>query len=657
MYRKIWILLITFKFNHYNDFKNYVHLPNYINNYKLMQAKKSNIIIIFLLVIFFFTGIYVILNTQNSFGGADNIAHYFAAHYGWKYPKLLFDHWSKPVFTILSSPFAQFGINGIRIYNLLLGLAGGYFAYRTSNILGVKSAFISLIFCILAPVYFILMFTSLTEISFAFFITLGVYLFFSEKIHWSAIVISFIPIIRTEGVILLPLFALAYGLKKSYISIPLLAFGFVLISLLGFPFHDNFFWLITEMPYGGTNIYGSGHWFHFINNTKNIMGFLVLTLFLISLIMLLLQYFRKGIFKFENEFYILLLIFAPFILYFTAHSYVWAMGKGGSLGLIRVIGAVIPLAAIGASFSFDKAYIYLQKKNKFIAYVLILIITIFMFDQSKHIYKWAFYPSSRDKLMQETADYIKNNNLNKNHLVYYDVNVIYELGRDPYDNTKTSWMIANRKSPSMPFPDSTIIVWDSHFGNNEGQMPLKNLTNDPKLVLLKKIAPEIPQKTLGGYDYEIDIFQKITPTNRKKLNHYYNDFSYETKIENEDSICASITSNMEYAPGLSVSTSDICNRFEKFNIQVSFDIKKNTQKAFSDLILVLSIENGKNYFYRPMDISNKIKAQGEWEHIEFQYNNIGVSPGKEVLKIYIWNKGKNEFLLDNFGVDFRTTDL
>lgn len=617
-----------------------------------MMARKYDLIIILILAIAFATGVYVILNTYNSFGGADNIAHYFAAHYGWKYPKLLFDHWSKPVFTILSSPFAQFGINGIRIYNLLLGLAGGFFAYKTSHILGVKSALISIIFSILAPVYFILMFTSLTEISFAFFITLSVYLFFSGKIHWSAIVISFIPIIRTEGIILLPLFALAYGFKKNYLSIPLLATGFVVISFLGFPFHNNLFWLITEMPYGGTNIYGSGSWFHFIDSTKNIMGFLVLILFTISLLMLLWQYFKKGIFKFENEFYILLLIFAPFILYFAAHSYVWAMGKGGSLGLIRVIGAVIPLAAIGASFSFDKAYIYLNKKNKLISYALIMVITVFMFDQSKHIYKWAFHSTETNRLMKQTADYLRNNDLTKYHLVYYDVNIIYELGRDPYDNTKTSWMIANRKSPSMPFPDNTIIVWDSHFGNNEGQMPLKNLTDDPKLVLLKKISPEIPQKTLGGFDYEIDIFQKITPLNTKKLNSFYNDFSHETKIENEDSLCAHINSKNEYAPGLSLSTSDICNKFKEFNIKVSFDIKRNTSEMFSDLILVLSIENGEKYFYRPMDLSDKITTQGEWKHIEYQYSNIGISPGKEILKVYIWNKGNNDFLLDNFKVDF-----
>ncbi len=621
-----------------------------------MFKKKPDFIVVILLIILFIIGVIVILRTSNSFGGADNIAHYFAAHYGWKYPKLLFDHWSKPIFTILSSPFAQFGINGIRIYNLLLGLMASFLAYKTSRLLNIQASIISLAFTILAPVYFILMFTSLTEISFAFFLILGVYLFFSNRYIWSAIIISFLPIIRTEGIILFPLFALAYGLRKSYLSILSLSFGFILISILGFPFHKSIFWLITEMPYGGANIYGSGQWMHFISNTKNITGIFEFVLFLLGFVLLLIKYFKKGILTIEKEFYILLLIFAPFILYFAAHSYVWAMGKGGSLGLIRVIGAVVPLAAIGASFGFDLIYGFIYKKSKYISYAIVLLIVVFLFKQSKHIYAWGFYKTSVDKLIKQSSDYIKNNSLDKYHLVYYDVDVIYELGRDPYDNTKTSWMIHNRKSPSMPFPDSTIIVWDSHFGNNEGQMPLSNLLNDPKLVLLKKIEPEKPTKTLGGYNYEIDIFQKID-TNKNKLHitNYFDNFNYEKKTNNEDSICVKVMTDNEFSPGFSTRTSNLCKKFANFNIYVSFDIKKIETQKLKDIILVLSIENGDEYIYKPYDFSSLV-TDNKWNTIKYRFNNIKISPSKELLKIYIWNKGKNEFLLDNLRIDFKKID-
>jgi hypothetical protein len=328
------------------------------------------------------------------------------------------------------------------------------------------------------------------------------------------------------------------------------------------------------------------------------------------------------------------------------------MGKGGSLGLIRVIGAVIPLSAIGAAISFDKIHSLLSKYNKYLSTFIIVLITVIMFSQAKHIYKWGFYPTNRDKLMSQTANYLKDNNLDKYHLVYYDVNIVYELGRDPYNHSRTSWMIDNRERPSMPYPDSTIIVWDSHFGNNEGQMPLKNLTNDSKLVLLKKIAPETPTTTLGGYKYEIYVFQKKSISKNKKLQHFYLNFNNEKKIDNEDSICFSVNRNKEYIPGLNINTSELCNIYTEFNIDVSFDIKNKTVNP-QDLVLVVSIENGETYFYKPLDFSSSIKSKEKWEHLYFQLHDIGISPGVEILKIYIWNKGKNEFLIDNYRVDFK----
>ena len=41
-----------------------------------------------------------------------------------------------------------------------------------------------------------------------------------------------------------------------------------------------------------------------------------------------------------------LIIFLPFLSYFCLHSFLWWKGMGGSMGLIRVITAVIPLASL-----------------------------------------------------------------------------------------------------------------------------------------------------------------------------------------------------------------------------------------------------------------------------------------------------------------------
>ena len=608
--------------------------------------------IIVLLLLLFGVGIILIHNTHNSFGGADNIAHYFAAHFGWEYPYLLFGHWNKPVFTILSSPFAQFGINGVRVYNLILGLSSAFLTYKTAKKIGLKSAFISIVLTLLAPIYFISMFSSLTEVTFSFFLILGVYLFFSERLHWSAFVISFIPMIRTEGIILLPLFAIAYGLRKSYLSIFLLITGFIIISLLGLPFHESIWWQITEMPYQGESVYGSGVWYHFIERTRGVGGYLNMLLFLVSFVIVFRKYIRTSILKFDKYFYFLLLIFVPFMLYFSAHSAVWALGIGKSLGLLRVIAAVIPLMALGSVFSFEKVYDYLKKKSKYLLYVVYLGITIFMFNEVYHIYKWGFYSSSREQTMQKTASFIVNSGLDANCLVYYDPTIVYELDRDPYNKDRNMWMINDRRNPSLRFSDNTIIVWDSHFGNNEGRMPLEYLLNDSNLILVSKIVPEVPFTVLGGWDYEINIFQKQRRESNSLMRHFYLDFNLENKIDNEDSTCFFVKPSQVYSPGLVANTSSITHKPMQFQIDVHFDFKNMKAEEIENISLILAVEGGENYGYYPRSFVSKINRSNQWARIECIFNDISLKPGVEVLKVYIWNSKKSSFLLDNFTVDF-----
>ena len=178
-----------------------------------VQNKKFTIYAFLALSFFFF--FILILTTQNSFGGGDSIQHYSMAHWGWKYPKLLFDHWGKPIFTILISPFAQIGINGARIYNLLLGFGTAIVIWQIAQILKFKNSTISIFFVLFTPIYFILIFTPLTEVSFSFFLALSILVFFKKKYYLSAIILSFLPLIRTEGIVLLPLFILAYFFRKK----------------------------------------------------------------------------------------------------------------------------------------------------------------------------------------------------------------------------------------------------------------------------------------------------------------------------------------------------------------------------------------------------------------------------------------------------------
>jgi hypothetical protein len=621
------------------------HISNYL------KSSTLNLIILSLLLLL---GLILIFFAGSNYTSGDNLSHYFAAHYGWKYAYLLFDNWSKPVFTILSSPFAQFGLNGIRIYNLIVGLFTAFMTYQIARQLKLKMALLAYLFVLIAPIYLLVIFSAYTETTFSAFVILSIYLFFKDKLHWSAMVISFIPIIRSEGIILLPIFALAYFIKKKYWAIPLLSIGYITISLLGWPFHQSLNWIINENPYSINNsIYGSGEWYHFIKYTRYIEGFTLTFFFLVGVYFILKKWLKDGIMTINQNAYIILLILGSFLSFYAAHSYVWWKGMGGSLGLLRVIASVSPLASLVALIGFERLSATFHRYRIIFTIVMLMVLGYTVHDSYK-LSKGNFYDSQEGELMKVACQYLKDNQLDTCHTVFYDFRTIFELNKDPYDNKECSWMIGNRSQPSMSIPNHSIVVWEAHFGNNEGAMPLSNLLNDPGLQFLQSFKPNTSFKVLGNHDYEIFLFQKkgINDTSKNKL--YTFDFQHESIIKGEDSICYLNLKNQLYSPGLLVIASDLCKRSAYFDIEISFDIKAFQKPLLNDrLYLVLSIEGGENYLYQSMKINEKIIPEtNRWQTFKTTYKKIKISPTQEIIKIYLWNEGRNDFLLDNFRIEF-----
>ncbi len=469
-----------------------------INEKKFVYSCLISLFIIFIILSFL---------SQGAYGGADNITHYDISRYAFKYPHLFLNSWGKPLFTALSSPFAQFGFNGIKIFNIIIGLLTAYFSYLIVKEINYKNAFLVILFVVFSPLYFIMLFTSLTEILFSFVVILAVYLFFKDKYVFSAIVISFLPFARNEGFVIIPIFLLAYLINKKYKAIPFLITGVLFYSIIGYFYYHDFFWVITQNPYTlRKSIYGSGSLFHFVKSTKSIIGIPLGILLLIGLFYYILQFFRNGKttkVKIINE---MVLIFLPFLVYFFAHSYVWWRGLGGSLGLIRVIAGVIPLAAIISL----KGYNFIDKLlsfNKSFKYVL-LIFTIFIVVRTTFItYKMPIKYSPAEQLIEETSNWLKSSKYNKEKIFYFDPYFNFYLHLDPYDNERSRWMIHVAALNENDVSENGIIIWDAHFGPNEGRMPIKRLLSNKNFKLLKVFHPVKNFKVLGGYNYEIYVFQ------------------------------------------------------------------------------------------------------------------------------------------------------
>lgn len=472
--------------------------------------KKEKFFVSGFLIAFFVAAAFIILKTNNSFGGGDTIAHYKIAHWAWKHPILFLNTWGHPVFTILISPWSQFGMKGARFYNVLAGLVSAFFAWKICEQFGVRNHWLAPIFVLFIPIYFILMFTSLTGVTFSLFLILSLFFFFKDKLVLSGLILSFIPLVRSEGIVILPLFMAAFLLKKRYAAFLSLFAGFIIFSFVGvFVFH-NFWWLITKNPYTGeaVSIYGHGKLLHFVDKLPVILGYPLTFLFLIGIVVLIYNWIRNGKSKLNDTFYFLLLVPGSFLIYFAAHSYVWWKGIGNSLGLIRVIAAVAPAAAITALIGFDKILIYIRKKSEIFKKIITIGITIWIMVIGARTYKNRFEVSVPHQMMNKAVSFVKTHNLENNPIYYFSSYFIYKMGVDPYYGNTRKWY-PKGDHPVEKLPAGSIIIWDAHFGPNEGHMPLNKLLNNSHIKVLKKIEPPHPFKVLGGYNYVIYVFQKL----------------------------------------------------------------------------------------------------------------------------------------------------
>ena len=449
----------------------------------------------------------MIFLSDGFYGGGDSMAHYRISRFAFEYPHLFFDHWGKPVFTILSSPFSQIGFNGIRIYNIIAGLITGYISYKTVKILEKENAFLSIVFLVFAPIYFLLFFSGLTEITFSLLLILAVFFALKEKCNLSAFILSFLPFVRTEGFLFLIIFMLAFIIYKQYKSIPFLFIGFILISIAGWPFNENPLWLINKMPYTGANeIYGSGELFHYVSAMPRILGAPLLILFVLGIFSLFsnLKKSRKIESLAWKEFYFILL---PFLIYFSAHSFVWWKGLGSSLGLIRVMAGILPLTVIISMGGYNLLY-SLLKNISFMKYILPVLVIVAVIYTPFSLEKFPMKLGDQEKTLEAAANWVKKSPYFENKIFYYDLFFLFKLGIDPYDTSRCFEKVPERNNPEKEILPGSIVQWDAHYGPNEGGMPLEILLNDENFTLLKKFEPEYPFKVFGEYNYAVYIFKR-----------------------------------------------------------------------------------------------------------------------------------------------------
>jgi hypothetical protein len=642
-----------------------------------MKTAEEKYLPLILLGIISCTMVVLTIISEGYSGGADNINHYFLSRYAFHYHMLFFDSWGRPFYTILSSPFAQISFLSVKLLNVFFGMCTAYLAFLIAKRLEIKPSWLVMIFVVFAPVYCMMLPTSLTEILFGMMLVLGVYLFFRENYLASAIIISFLPFARSEGIIMIPVFVLAYLLKRKFKPIPLLLTGFVVLSLIGGYFYKDLLWIIHYPPYPIHHpIYkDKGPLFHFFNNHHFIFGTPLLILFLTGTVWLLFH-FIKDKFSFKTQtFFVILLILVPFAGYFIFHSMLYWKALGGSIGLIRVIAAVFPLAAIVALMGYQWiVQIFFKHPWQRAGFIIVTSIAVIM--TCFKIYPYPVKLSPEEALIKSATNWVKAAGLSHKKIIFNDLNVPFYMDLDPYNGAVCAqkWFV-NHKDPAPQMPDSAVFIWDSHFGPNECQVPLDSLMMNPHYLLINRFLPPGELKTYGGNNYEVYVFlrlpQGMTADNAAQLDLLIKaeegnlKIIYSNKIDFEDpdaakdtihytgkttfsgSYAYKVAANKEFSPGPEISCAELHGIKENLRVKISFAVFPEVSFKDNQTSLVISVEKDKkSYQYISFPLAEKAPVLQQWNPVNVTVSIPEIRSSSDRIMIYLWHQGKHEFIMD-----------
>lgn len=444
----------------------------------MLQQNKAALALIGLFAVLTYT---VAVLTDGTGDSGDSVMHYFFSKYAYSHPENFLNHWAKPLFVFLSAPFASFGFTGMKLFNCTVALSTAWFVFRTASALGLKNSWLSVLFLFFFVEYFVLIFSGLTEPLFALLLIMAVYFSVREQYVVAALLISFLPFVRSEGWLMMGVFAFWFVIKRNYKVIPLLLAGHAVYSVIGFFHHGDLLWVFSHNPYASVrSIYGHGGWLHFVKQLYYVSGLPLYFLLSCGLIGVLFSFFKKekhaSISNAEN-----VLVYGCFLIYFIAHTLFWKFGIFGSGGLSRVLIAVVPLGALIALRGLHFISMEEKFKNKFfpkvITAVLVLYVIAFPFMPNPAALRIRedFSLAPDQHLSDDLASVVKE--LYPTKKCFYEYNYLSEsFGIDPFDKSLHDNMYSVENLRSVPA--GSILIWDNWYAPVQAGVKLEDLQTD-----------------------------------------------------------------------------------------------------------------------------------------------------------------------------------
>ncbi len=455
-------------------------------------------------------------------GGADTFTHYQMSRYSWIHHDLLLNQWGKPVFTVLFSPIAQFGLQAVIWTNLVLIFFEAYLVLKIANRLDLNRSWLAPLLFLTCPVVFDNAVSSLTEIICALFLILFIHWSLRGKFFLGAIIVSFMPFARSEGFVILGVAAMFFFFTRRWKFIPLLAVGSIILNCIGYWYTGIPLWIFDSNPYVNTEItsYGSGSFFHFFIWAIPVFGigflFLLKSTWLNAHTILnrLTIDWKSTVVSEESKSFMLKhqvifwIVLGSFWGYFMAHTVLWWQGMWASLGLLRVMFVVAVPMVLLALIELNK---FLDSRPLIGSWKTINVIIVLLcgtaFGTNTLILGAVGAPVEygiEETVLSEMKGWMKKEGVTTEGCVFAGHSYVsLALDRDPFDYTKMNQLRSFKYAQK-----GDLIVWDGHYGPNEENTPLSMLEADTTLMFLKEFRPVKEYRPLNDMPFYVRLYRK-----------------------------------------------------------------------------------------------------------------------------------------------------
>lgn len=548
----------------------------------------------------------------------DGLAHFYISQFSWQDPFYFFEHWGKPVFILLSSPFAQFGFEGMIIFNLLVFSITILIGFKLLDNLGVSGWLQSILplFLITAKDYCLTVMGGLTEPLFNLALVATAFLLVRRKYMWMAILVSFMPFMRSEGQLPVLLVFLIFVLHKEWKYIPFLFVGFIIYSIAGSFAHHDVLWYFTKSPYSMENaIYGKGEWSHYFTSYRNYLGNPGLYMTILGVIGAVGLLLKKKISALEFD--VSILAYGTFVGVVLSHSYFWATGQNGSIGLTRIATQGMPLFLIVQMTHWTR-YINAKELNRQWIYGIFIIPLVWSLMTKPN---FPILANPIENQLQAASKFIKETCPDEINIYCHFPYFAYLMEQNPLDN-KSKVIYTGFQSLEddlkKKIPLGSIIVWDSHFGPVEAGRSFFDMKNTAGLVIVREFLFEGTENDPKG----VVLFQHVpegVSANQKKV-----------KISKRDNIILDLSSDSEFT-----------NLFEdEMSSHVADELTFSVSSNKGSILVFDSEEMG----YTSFDLSEDEKE------LRFALPKSGKG------KLYLWNPNKMSGKAAIKNIEFRSTE-